>query len=342
LADSVLRPRAERTDHEGVRAEDLAAIADAGLLGLAVRGLRSQAREAAETLSGACLSTWFVAAQHLTPVRLVAGLPPGAALRERLLPGLLAGRPLSGVAFSHLRAHPARPVRAERGRDGGVRFTGTAPYFTGWGLHELALVAGLTDNDEVIFAFLPARAAAGLRPSPPAALAALSGTSTVSVDLFEAYAGPEEVVTTLAWADWERHDRSETSNASPMAFGLTAEILGDLGRGGQADSAALFAEQLDALRREAYELADTAAPGEALAERTALRAAGLELLVRASAALVVSSGGRGMTRDRRPQRLAREAMFLTVAAGTPPLQHALLDLLTDRARHDRGIRTRPS
>jgi hypothetical protein len=332
LADIVLRPQAERTDREGVSPEALTAIADAGLLAVAVDGPRALARQTAELLSGACLSTWFVAAQHLTPLRMVAALPAHSPVRERWLPGLMTGRPLSGVAFSHLRARSRRPVTARDAPGGGVVLDGTAPWFSGWGLGDVAMAAGLTDGDEVVFGFTSARETPGLRPGPVQDLAAMAGTRTVALHLSGLAIGPEDVVMRAPWEDWAVGDRTETANASPLAFGLAAEILADLRAGGEADGADRLAEPLADLRRRAYALADEAAPGQALPQRLELRAAALDLLVRAAAALVVASGGRGMSRERRPQRMAREALFLTVQAQTPPLRHALLDLLTRPGR----------
>ena len=57
------------------------------------------------------------------------------------------------------------------------------------------------------------------------------------------------------------------------------------------------------------------------------RAAASELALRAAAALVVSVGSGSLVAEEHPQRLAREALFLSVFGGRPPVRTALLRLL---------------
>ncbi|MGH9005373.1 MAG: hypothetical protein ACRDYV_19800, partial [Acidimicrobiia bacterium] len=59
----------------------------------------------------------------------------------------------------------------------------------------------------------------------------------------------------------------------------------------------------------------------------AARAAASELAARAAITLVAATGSTSILRDRHPQRLAREALFLLVFGSRPPIKAALLDLL---------------
>ncbi|MGH1551481.1 hypothetical protein ACRAWF_02605 [Streptomyces sp. L7] len=97
------------------------------------------ARETAEILAGACCSTWFVQTQHHTPVMTLAKseLP----VREGLLGPLSRGELMSGVAYAHLRAYPRVSVRVSRERAAGGS-TGRCPWYTGWGLNDVMLLAG--------------------------------------------------------------------------------------------------------------------------------------------------------------------------------------------------------
>jgi alkylation response protein AidB-like acyl-CoA dehydrogenase len=197
LAADVLAPHAERVDQEGVPASHIAAIKRSGLLGVGApkeyggaAAPAAVARETAEILAGACCSTWFVQTQHHTPVLTLA--KSTGPVRERLLGPLARGELLSGVAYAHLRAYPRTPVRVTPER-GGRRFDGTVPWYTGWGLNDDMLLAGVTDTGEALFAFTEAREQPGLRASEPMRLAALTASHTVSLELSGLWL-PEESV----------------------------------------------------------------------------------------------------------------------------------------------------
>ncbi|MGW2715141.1 acyl-CoA dehydrogenase family protein, partial [Streptomyces sp. NPDC001356] len=222
LATDLLIPEAERVDQEWVPAGHIEAVKRSGLLGVAAPAEYGGAgappavlRETAEILSGACCATWFVQTQHHTPVQtLVRG---ERAVRDRLLGPLSRGELLSGVAYAHLRSYPRRPVRVRR--DGtGWRFDGTVPWYTGWGLNDVMLLAGVTDRDEVLFAFAEAREQPGLRASAPMRLAALTAARTVSLDL-DGFRLPEEAVALRTPYDrWAAGDRVKTLTTSPAVF----------------------------------------------------------------------------------------------------------------------------
>ncbi|MEU9388347.1 acyl-CoA dehydrogenase family protein, partial [Streptomyces sp. NPDC048279] len=206
LADSLLTPAAERVDQEGVPVSHIEAVRGSGLLGLnapvAYGGSAAPAavaRETAEILAGACCSTWFVQTQHHTPVLTLAQaeLP----VRERLLGPLARGELLSGVAYAHLRSYPRVPVRARR-EGGAWRFHGTVPWYTGWGLNDVLLLAGVTEDDEALFAFVEARVQPGLRPSEPMRLAALTASRTVSLDLDGLRVPEDAVALRMPYRDW--------------------------------------------------------------------------------------------------------------------------------------------
>ncbi|WP_164873240.1 acyl-CoA dehydrogenase family protein, partial [Streptomyces resistomycificus] len=200
LADDLLAPHAERVDQEGVPVGHIDAVRRSGLLGLGAPreygGAAAPApvgREVAEILAGACCSTWFVQTQHHTPVATLTRSE--GPVRQRLLGPLARGELMSGVAYAHLRAHPRTPVRATRER-GGWRFDGTVPWYTGWGLNDVMLLAGVTDDDEALFAFTEAREQPGLVASEPMRLAALTAARTVSLELDGLWL-PEESVCLL-------------------------------------------------------------------------------------------------------------------------------------------------
>ncbi|MER6030108.1 acyl-CoA dehydrogenase family protein [Streptomyces sp. NPDC001851] len=327
LATDLLIPEAERVDQEAVPVSHIEAVKSAGLLGVGapVASGGSEAppdvvRRTAEILAGACCSTWFVQAQHHTPVRILAlsGLP----VRERLLGPLSRGELMSGVAYAHLRSYPRVPVRVRR-EGGGWRFDGTVPWYTGWGLNDVMLLAGMTDAGEALLAFAEARVQPGLRASEPLRLAALTAARTVSLELTGLWLPEESVALRMPYERLAPLDRARTLNANPAVFGLTEAALSLV----DAETAAPLTARLADVRRRAYALADHPAPLERVAERLAVRAESYEVLRTATTAAVVAGGGRSMTLTSRAQRLAREALFLLVQGQTAESRAAHLRAL---------------
>jgi len=130
-----LAGRAGVLERDGVRREDLQALAGLGLL--AVYGPPelggappSVQREVAELLAGASPDAWFVWFQHGPVVRML-DLSPNEDLRARHLAALCRGELLGGVAWSHLRTpRPsvfATRVDGSRGAPAGASPTSCSP-----------------------------------------------------------------------------------------------------------------------------------------------------------------------------------------------------------------------
>ncbi|CAM5394901.1 acyl-CoA dehydrogenase family protein [Streptomyces purpurascens] len=321
LAHDLLVPHAERVDQEGVPASHIEAVKRAGLLGVGAPkeygGADAPvevARETAEILAGACCSTWFVQTQHHTPVKLLATYE--SPVREKLLRPLATGEVMAGIAYAHIRAFPRVPVRAVPER-GGWRFEGTVPWFTGWGLNDVMLLAGVTDTEEVVFVFAEAREQPGLSPSAPMRLAALTAARTVSLALDGLWVPDEAVVLRVPRKEFALVDLPRAANASPAVFGVAyaaLDLVADTPDG--QETARSLRVRLDEVRREAYALADHPAPHECVPERLAVKTRAYGLMRAATTAAVVAGGGRSMALDSRAQRLAREGMFLLVQGQT--------------------------
>ncbi|RPE37673.1 acyl-CoA dehydrogenase-like protein [Streptomyces sp. Ag109_O5-1] len=332
LADGLLSPAAERVDQDGVPASHIEAIKHSGLLGLnaPVEYGGSAApvavvRETAEILAGACCSTWFVQTQHHTPVTTLTAT--GLPVRERLLGPLARGELLSGVAYAHLRSYPRLPVRVRRQADG-WHFRGTVPWYTGWGLNDVMLLAGVTEDDEALFAFTEARKQPGLAVSEPMRLAALTASRTVSLRLDGLRVPEEAVALRLPFGDWAATDRPKTRNANPAVFGITSAALELV----EEEYAAPLRLRLEGIRHRAYTLADHPVPHEHTEERLALREEAFTLMRTTTTAAVVSGGGRAMSVGNRAQRLAREGLSLLVQGQTGESRTAHLQRLAERPR----------
>lgn len=345
LADDLLAPVAADVDAGTVPRSHLDAIGRAGLLGIVApmelggtAAAPAVARRTQELLAGADLSTWFVQGQHHFAVReLVRSAGEGtrgeaglSAPLQALLRELAAGSQLAGVAFSHLRRWPQRPVRATRFSQG-WRFDGTAPWYTGWGLNDVAVIGGASEAGEVVFAAVPARASPQLRAGEPMRLAVLQSTVTVRLELAGLEVADDAVIAVRPYAAWWKADLNTAVNANPAVFGVTeaalAVLAGNAAASGElaAHGAAHFlAERLERARQRSYGLVDEHPPGQLHGPRLAARAAAHRLMVEATSAAVISGAGRSMALASPAQRLAREALFLLVQAQTAAAREAAL------------------
>lgn len=325
VVDETIAPAAFTSDEHAVPRSHLDALAATGLLGAAVDPdvPAAHLRQAQEVLAAGCLATWFVQAQHHSPVRLVANGPE--AIRERLLPLLTSGTSLAGIAFSHLRRYPDRPVEVRRTRGGWV-FRGTAPWYTGWGINDVAVLAGASDRGEVVLALVPAEAGPRLRPGEPSATLAISGARTVPLHVHDLQVGDDGVLSVAAVEQWRRDDEATSANVSPAVLGVTDAAVGLLAAGQDEHgwrAADRLHGQVDTVRAEAYALLD-ADPAVEVERRLELRAKAIRLCLQATQAAVIAGGGRSMLRTERAQLYARWALFLSVQAQTAPLRAALL------------------
>lgn len=332
LAADLLIPCAEEVDVEGVPQSHVDAVKASGLLGMNgpvdLGGCAAPFpvfREVVEVLAGADCSTWFVQAQHHTPLAmLVASDRP---VRDRLGGPLSRGELLGGVAFAHLRRWPDRPVQATALPGGRYRFDGEAPWCTAWGLNDVILLGGATPEGTAVFAYVPATDQPGLQATAPLRLAALEATRTVRLRLMGLEVGPDDVVTELPLAAFGALDRRSTVNVNPAVFGLTGSALDRLDARGDATSrsvAATLADQLAELRAECYRLYDDVAPDDQVEDRLARKAEAMSLMCRSTAALVAAGAGASMDLAQPAQRLAREALFLLVQAQTAETRQATL------------------
>ncbi|MFF2173373.1 acyl-CoA dehydrogenase family protein [[Kitasatospora] papulosa] len=338
LSTDLLAPAAQRVDRDGLPAAHLDALRTSGLLGASApqtyggSGVpEAVARDIQETLATGCCTTWFVQAQHQSPLRLLAASDGPA--KERLLPELASGRLLAGVAYAHVRSFPRVPVRATAER-GGWRFDGTVPWYTGWGLNDVMLLAGIDADDEVVLAFAGTGEERGLRASEPLRLVAVSSSRTVSLRLDGLWVPPESVVLRTPRERWAGTDLAHAANVSPAVFGVAEAALRVLEETGTeaAMTAHGLRTEVATVRRQAYALADHPAPDHVVPERTALRLRALDLLRTVTTAAVVAGGGRTTGLDHPAQRLARESLFLLVQGQTAPVRRAHLASLASGSK----------
>ena len=334
VIDAVIAPDAELVDHAGVQRSAIDALAAAGLLGSPLAPAAQ--RELAELVSAADASTWFCWVQHQSPLRTLArASSPGAeALRGRWLGGMVSGRLLAAVAFAHLR-RPGAPNPVASRTAGGWVLNGTLDWVTSWDIADVVMIMARCDGDDaakVISCFLPAGRSgvpiAGLEIGEPLSLLAMGGTHTRPLTLRDLFVPDASVAAVDDLGEWLAGDSLRTMDASPAAFGVTRGALRELnglavarGDAGIERVVERLAQQCREIRRAAYSLADRPSESNG-AERLELRAASLDLVVRATTAVVIARAGAGVLSGTSAERRVREAMFLQIQAQTADSRRA--------------------
>ncbi len=352
-----------------VPAAHLAALADAGLYGIAGPtshgGLDADPqdmRRVFATIAGGCGATFFVWAQHHGVVGTVRRARSGVATSPRgglpaddldeLLRSLCTGATRAGTAFAYLRNPEARGVRAHP-VDDGWELDGVAPWVTAWGLADVFLIAATTDDGRIVWTLVeagPERPVDGLTASA-LPLAVFGATGTVSLRLDRVRVAHERVLLVEDLAAWRRSNRIQAAPGQPQCIGVAERCVRHL-RSTEDDEVAGAADRIDqaiaarwdddeaiiaALPERVAAESETAGASDAfVAAASAHRTRCLELGRSASTVLLAASGGRGMALAHPAQRLVREAAFYVVQAMTEDGRRAALDpssIVVDETRH---------
>ena len=332
VIDEVIAPLANDVDLIGVPRSSIDALAAAGLLGSPLP--IAQQRELGERIAMADASTWFCWVQHQSPLRALEDATDASVLRGRWLDGLRSGRMLGAVAFAHVR-RPGPPNPVARQVDGGWLLEGTLDWVTSWDIADVVmLLIQDADADAFVCCYLPGGRAPERRPGlvvgDPLRLLAMSGTHTRPIALDGVFVAEDEVAAIVDSGSWHRADAIRTADANPAAFGLVRGAVAELVSMQRPELEGLIrslADECRETRAAAYALADVADEGNG-PERLRLRAASLDLALRAATAVVVARSGSAMLRGTSAERRVREAMFLQVQAQTAQSRAAGLERLS--------------
>lgn len=313
IGDDVLFPAAIRTDDgDLVPQTHLELLAREGFYGIAgpveAGGLDldpSTTAAVVEALASGCLTTTFVWLQHRNPIRAVAASQtPG--LRDRWLAALCRGERRAGIALAGNR--PGSPIlRANRTRSGDVVLDGEAPWVSGWGLIDVALVTARVD-DTVVSVLMDAVEAPTLR-ADRLHLVGANASGTVTLGFRDHVVAAERMVGEEPLADVLARDAQGLRLNGSLALGVADRCCRSMGP-------SAFDDLLVATRRALNDATTEELP--------AARAAASALAMRAASRLTVAHGSRSIVIDQHPQRLAREALFLLVFGSRPPIRSELL------------------
>lgn len=311
----MLFPTALATDTSGVvPAGHLDRLAAAGLYGLfgpaSAGGLAADPVTGwgvVEVLAGGCLTTTFVWSQHHAALRAVAD-STNSALRDARLADLCRGRWRAGIAVAGIRPSvvgvSARPVV------GGWLLSGEVPWVTGWGMIDVILTAAHGPDRRIVWTLVDALASPSLTVER-LDLVAVHASATMVVSFHDHFVPAERTTHIEPYDDWAARDALKLRHNGSFALGVIGRccrLLGPTSLDGE------LATCRDELNRAAITAPE---------DLPAARAAAAVLAVRAAADLVVAAGSPSVLLDQHPQRLAREAAFVLVAASRPTIQTEL-------------------
>ena len=319
LADNHLFPSALKVDASGaIPSAQLDLVRDAGFHGLFAPtefgglGASPETQWAVhESLSGGCLTTSFVWAQHAGPSK--AAVETNGPMRTRWAEALATGESRGGVAFAHLN-RPGTPMLQAEPKGGGWAFSGSAPFVTGWGHIDVVLTAA-RHNDSVVWAILDAQDCETIT-SRRLTLAAIDSAVTVELSFDKHPVAEASVISVESFAQWtDRYRKGLRSNGSnPLGVAARAAKL-------------LGPSPLDEQLIDARDRINAATVDELPAARALLG----DLCVRTTSALVATVGGSALFMEQQAQRLARESLFLLVQGQTPEIKEHHMRLLTESA-----------
>lgn len=325
IADSVLFPAALDVDRTGTIPDShWQALADAGLYGIAAPaalggpGLQLPDLIAIlENVAGGCLATAFTWVQHHGALASLSA-STNTALRDELVPGLIAGRIRAGVAFAGAVPIPPR-MNAQRIPDG-WRLSGHAPFVSGWGIIDVLQVSAVdADTGDIIAGIVPAGGTPGITDVTAQPLFVADATRTVSLDVDGLVIADERIVSRVTRAEFMANQNFGSRLNGTLPIGVTLRCAQQLDAAGRTDAAAAITADADAVRGRL---------DSGLAESTMLlqaRAEGAALAVRAASAVVANAGGAALLRSSPAQLLARNATFTLVAASRPELKKSLVE-----------------
>jgi len=281
-------------------------------------------QEATARASGALA---FLQTQHQSAGAMLAACE-NQALRRAYLPRMGSGARRLGIGFGHLR-RPGAPVVTVSEAPGGYRFRGELPWVTGAGFFPEFVGAGLLPDGRAVFAVLPLVEAEGVTLGPPAELAVMQVTRTVTVGLSDAFAPMARVVAVREPGWIHAVDRLSVRSRAHQALGCAQAGLDALERVASRSPGAPAA--LEALRGElaSCRAAVFGGPPSGTSDLE-VRAWAIELAARVGLAAVACASGSGVLRDRAPQRVYREALAYTVLGQSAEVRDATLARLAAR------------
>lgn len=292
-----------------------------------------QLTQAYEAVAAGCLTTLLILTQRDRACELIAA-GENEALKAALLPRLARNALLATIGISQVTTsrQGARPALVAVPAGDGFVLNGVMPWVTSAARSDVIVTAALLQDGRQLLTAVDARAS-GVTIDRPMDLMALQASHTSEVHCRNVCVPRERVI------------RGPAANALSSGMTIRPHVVAAAGvglagsiatfilahAGGAGDALRTLAEEIshrcDAMRERLYRITRQAAarttshagntkpggePAGAGDEKTDLRVAVNDLLVRVAAAALVYGKGTGFLRQMPVQRLVREAMFFLV------------------------------
>lgn len=267
-------------------------------------------RRALDLLSASCGVTSFLSTQHSGVCRRLFKAEHPA------LPKAISGEKWFGVCFAHLRRTPS-PVDALEFRDH-VVFSGSGPWFSGFGLMTEVMVGGATEDGKFLMG-LSKVDVPEILPKPPQPLAVMNATATVGLDFNALRVESADLIVRTDAEELQDRDKHSTVFQASRSLGAARAASQFLTHSGtQAVRAELDKHHS---RMDAWDESPT------WEGATTLRRQALELANKVVKAAFVQVGGRAHALNHPLQRISREAAFYSTTQLTGQLRKAIASQL---------------
>lgn len=293
----------------------LEAMAEAGIFRHGAEAPPGERRRVLDLLASGCGVTSFLSTQHAGACRRLraAGHP--------LLEDAIHGRVWVGVCFAHLR-RARSPVTVEAA-EGGYRFSGKGPWFSGWGLMDHVLVGGALPDGKFLLCLTRVDRPEILIGAQPE-FAVMNASATVPLTFEDLWLPQDSVIVQSDAQTMNQADMHSTAYQAARSLGVTraaAEYLPEA-----------LAEQVLKAIEEHHQRLDRWDTSPSWPTAVAFRHQAIELGRRSCQAALMAVGGRGHASAHPVQRLCREASFYATTQLTAELREATLEHLQDFLR----------
>ena len=277
----------------------------------------------------------FLQTQHQSAAGIL-GAGDNSTLQQEYLPLMGSGEVLLGVGFSHLR-RKGEPIITAESVPSGYHFNGVVPWITGFGFFQEFVVAATLPDGGAVFGIAPFQNVQQLGGgeitfNPPAKLAAMNSTSTVSGTLNRWFL-PEELVVSVKPPGWiYENDKKNILQATFLVFGCAEAGLDIIKSAFEKKSLSFINDTFNSLQAELNScrsaISEAREQEVEFSQKLQLRAWIIDLATRIAHAAVTVSSGAANYSYHAAQRVYREALVFTVSGQSSEIMEATLARLT--------------
>lgn len=277
----------------------------------------------------------FLQTQHQSAAGMLVS-SNNSTLQQEYLPRMGSGQVLLGVGFSHLR-RGGKPIITAQSVAGGYQFDGVVPWITGFGFFQKFVIAATLADGSAVFGIAPfqnTRQPTGgeITFTPPAQLAAMNSTNTVSATLNNWFLSEEFVVFTKPPGWIHENDKKKLLAATFLATGCAFAGLDVIQEGFENKSLSFINDAFNCLQAELNicrsAIRKTSQQEAEFTQKLQLRTWAIDLTTRIAHAAVTVSSGAANYSHHAAQRVYREALVFTVTGQSSAIMEATLKRLT--------------